>query len=110
MALFEIETNAHIMIGWADSHEAAEAIAKRQAPGAIPCFIAHPTSAADSIPPARPAQVFFRLMRGASFGPPIARPAKYAPLSVAQTRNKTQSSGPRPCSRMVMSANCGSIM
>ena len=32
MALFEIETNAHIMIGWADSHEAAEAIAKRHYP------------------------------------------------------------------------------
>ena len=29
MALFEIETNAHIMIGWAESHEAAEAIAKK---------------------------------------------------------------------------------
>jgi len=32
MALFEIETNAHIMIGWADSHEAAEAIAKKYYP------------------------------------------------------------------------------
>ena len=27
MALYEIETNAHIMIGWADSQEAAIAIA-----------------------------------------------------------------------------------
>ena len=32
MALFEIETNAHIMIGWADSHEAAESIAKKYYP------------------------------------------------------------------------------
>ncbi|MBI3862245.1 MAG: hypothetical protein HY290_10155 [Planctomycetia bacterium] len=32
MALFEIETNAHIMIGWADSHEGAEAIAKKYYP------------------------------------------------------------------------------
>lgn len=33
MALFEIETNAHIMIGWADSKEAAEALAKDNYPG-----------------------------------------------------------------------------
>ena len=32
MALFEIETNAHIMIGWAESHESAEAIAKKYYP------------------------------------------------------------------------------
>ncbi len=28
MALFEIETNAHIMIGWAESQEEAESLAK----------------------------------------------------------------------------------
>jgi len=32
MALFEIETNAHIMISWADSREAAEAVAKKHYP------------------------------------------------------------------------------
>ena len=32
MALFEIETNAHIMIGWAETKEAAEAIAKKYYP------------------------------------------------------------------------------
>jgi ribosomal protein L7/L12 len=32
MALFEIETNAHIMIAWADSKEDAEAVAKSHYP------------------------------------------------------------------------------
>lgn len=32
MALFEIETDAHIMVGWADSREAAEQIAKENYP------------------------------------------------------------------------------
>ena len=32
MALFEIETNAHIMITWADNKEAAEAVAKEHYP------------------------------------------------------------------------------
>lgn len=32
MALFEIETNAHIMISWADSQEEAEAIAHKHYP------------------------------------------------------------------------------
>lgn len=32
MALFEIETNLHIMIGWADSQEEAEAIARKHYP------------------------------------------------------------------------------
>jgi hypothetical protein len=32
MALYEIETNGHIMIGWADSKEAAEGIAKENYP------------------------------------------------------------------------------
>ena len=32
MALFEIETNAHIMIAWADSREHAEEIAKTHYP------------------------------------------------------------------------------
>ena len=32
MALYEIETNAHIMIGWADTQEAAEQIAKKHYP------------------------------------------------------------------------------
>jgi len=32
MALFEIETNAHIMIGWAESREAAEALARENYP------------------------------------------------------------------------------
>lgn len=32
MALFEIETNAHIMIGWADSKEDAEELMKKQYP------------------------------------------------------------------------------
>ena len=32
MALYEIETNAHIMIGWADSREAAEQIANENYP------------------------------------------------------------------------------
>ena len=33
MALYEIETNAHIMIGWADSQEQAALIAKEHYPG-----------------------------------------------------------------------------
>lgn len=33
MPLFEIETNAHIMIGWADTKEAAEHIAAENYPG-----------------------------------------------------------------------------
>ena len=33
MALYEIETNAHIMIGWADSQEQAAQIAKEHYPG-----------------------------------------------------------------------------
>jgi hypothetical protein len=32
MALFEIETNLHIMISWADSQEDAESIARKQYP------------------------------------------------------------------------------
>ncbi len=32
MALYEIETNAHIMIGWADSQEQAEQVAKKHYP------------------------------------------------------------------------------
>ena len=32
MALFEIETNAHIMVGWAETKEAAEEIAKENYP------------------------------------------------------------------------------
>jgi hypothetical protein len=32
MALYEIETNAHIMIGWANSHEEAERLAKDNHP------------------------------------------------------------------------------
>ena len=32
MALYEIETNAHIMVGWADSKESAEQIAKEHYP------------------------------------------------------------------------------
>jgi len=32
MALYEIETNAHIMVGWAESREAAEGIAKENYP------------------------------------------------------------------------------
>ena len=32
MALFEIETNAHIMISWADNREAAEAVARKHYP------------------------------------------------------------------------------
>ena len=34
------------------------------------------TNPAAAIPPARPAQVLFGLIMGASFGPPILRPAK----------------------------------
>jgi hypothetical protein len=33
MSLYEIETNAHIMVGWADSREIAEQIAKENYPG-----------------------------------------------------------------------------
>jgi hypothetical protein len=33
MALYEIETNAHIMVGWADTKEQAEAIATKYYPG-----------------------------------------------------------------------------
>ena len=33
MPLYEIETNAHIMIGWADSKDVAEGIAKEHYPG-----------------------------------------------------------------------------
>jgi hypothetical protein len=33
MSLYEIETNAHIMVGWADSREVAEQIAKANYPG-----------------------------------------------------------------------------
>lgn len=32
MALYEIETSAHIMISWADSQDAAESIAKQHYP------------------------------------------------------------------------------
>lgn len=32
MALYEIETNAHIMVGWAESRESAEKIAKEHYP------------------------------------------------------------------------------
>jgi len=32
MPLYEIETNAHIMIGWAETHEEAEAIARKYYP------------------------------------------------------------------------------
>ena len=32
MSLYEIETNAHIMIGWADTKEVAEQIAKEHYP------------------------------------------------------------------------------
>jgi hypothetical protein len=32
MALYEIETNAHIMVGWADSNEAAEQLANEHYP------------------------------------------------------------------------------
>ena len=32
MALYEIETTAHIMVGWADSKEAAEEIARKNYP------------------------------------------------------------------------------
>ena len=32
MALFEIETNSHIMIGWADSQAEAETIARKHYP------------------------------------------------------------------------------
>lgn len=32
MALYEIETNAHIMVGWAESQEAAQAIAREHYP------------------------------------------------------------------------------
>lgn len=32
MALYEIETSAHIMVGWADTKEAAEEIAKSNYP------------------------------------------------------------------------------
>jgi len=32
MPLFEIETNAHIMIGWADTKDAAEGIARENYP------------------------------------------------------------------------------
>lgn len=32
MALYEIETTAHIMVGWADSKDAAEEIARRSYP------------------------------------------------------------------------------
>ena len=43
------------------------------------------------IPPASPAQVLDGLICGAIFGPPMARPAKYAPTSVAITAPKTTS-------------------
>ncbi|HVV99782.1 MAG TPA: DUF6793 family protein [Planctomycetaceae bacterium] len=33
MPLYEIETNAHIMIGWADSKDVAEGIAREHYPG-----------------------------------------------------------------------------
>jgi len=33
MSLYEIETNAHIMIGWAESKDVAEKIAKENYPG-----------------------------------------------------------------------------
>ncbi len=32
MALYEIETNAHIMVGWAESPEAAETLAREHYP------------------------------------------------------------------------------
>lgn len=33
MPMFEIETNAHIMIGWAESKDAAEGLARENFPG-----------------------------------------------------------------------------
>ncbi len=57
-------------------------------------------AAAATIPPASPAQVFDGLIAGAIFGPPIARPAKNAPLSVntAMPITSTSRNVPAPAS------------
>ena len=43
-----------------------------------------------------PAQVFFGLTRGQSFGPPMLRPAKYPPISVTHTTSRTKTSATKP--------------
>src|SRR5271170_5854202 len=66
--------------------------------GAGPCTAAtkRPAATAASSPPAAPDQVLPGEIRGASRGPPIARPATYAPISVAQTRSTTNIKLARP--------------
>ena len=52
--------------------------------------------AAAATPPQAPAQVLAGLMRGARRGPPIVRPARYAPESLAQTTANSQKTVARP--------------
>src|SRR6266404_4672947 len=66
--------------------------------GEIPrhAAVIHPVSAAQTIPPARPAQVFPGLQCGAKRGPPSVLPIIYAPTSVVQTTARTQRRVTRP--------------
>lgn len=50
------------------------------------------------IPPPNPAQVLLGLMEGMSLGPPMVRPNRNAPISVAQTDAIIQVTMVRPCS------------
>src|SRR5690348_15311309 len=47
-------------------------------------------------PPMAPAQVFFGLTFGQSFGPPMPRPAKYPPISAAQTTRRMKNNAAEP--------------
>src|SRR5262245_43798708 len=64
-----------------------------------------PTAAAARMPPPRPAQVLAGLIEGASLGPPIACPAKYAPVSTAHTRRNSHATVARPAPASALSHN-----
>ena len=78
---------------------ASRALPATSAPGLCSStkkLVTYPTNAAATMPPPRPLQVFFGLILGASFGPPKARPATNAPMSVAQTAATSQRTIARP--------------
>ena len=59
-----------------DGHEAGHSRSSTPRPQPQRPFSATSVVAASELPPPSPAQVFFGLTRGQSFGPPISRPAK----------------------------------
>ena len=78
-------------------------VAERSAAGSIssrPVRTAarRPTATAAPTPPRAPAHVFPGLICGARGRPPIARPTKYAPVSVATTTAQTQAATNSPSS------------